>query len=255
MSGTERVVILVKAAPHPSRRYQETVCCAGVTLRDDGRQPEWRRLYPVRFRHLSGDAKFSRWDILEYKWHRPKDDPRRESHRVEEQSLAITGELPQRSHAPFLDPLLRASYVDAARRDETLTLVRPRNLTFRWRRKSDAEVAGEKAAFAAASAQGSLLDEPLKAFEPCPYHLRMGFEDAAGKHGMTCGDWETSATFFKWRKVYGEADALTRLKDSYEKSYTEKGVALAMGTVAKRPMQWLLLGIIRMDEAFQPRLL
>jgi len=255
MSGTERVVILVKAAPHPSRRYQETVCCAGVTLRDDGRQPEWRRLYPVRFRHLNGDAKFSRWSILEYKWHRPKDDPRPESHRVEEQSLTITGELPQRNHAPFLDPLLRASYVDAAQRGETLTLVRPKNLTFRWRRKSDAEVAGEKAAFAAASAQGSLLDEPLKAFEPCPYHLRMGFEDAAGKHGMTCGDWETSATFFKWRKTYGEDDTLARLKDTYEKSYTEKGVALAMGTVAKRPKQWLLLGIIRMDEVFQPRLL
>ena len=50
MSGTERVVILVKAAPHPSRRYQETVCCAGVTT-----EGEWRRLYPVRFRHLTDD--------------------------------------------------------------------------------------------------------------------------------------------------------------------------------------------------------
>jgi hypothetical protein len=250
MSGTERVIILVKAAPHPSRRYQETVCCAGVTP-----EGEWRRLYPVRFRHLTGDAKFSRWDIVEYKWHRPRDDPRAESRRVEEQSLTITGSLPRNDHAPFLDPLLRPSYADAAQRGETLTLVRPKNLNFRWRRKSDAEVAGEKTAFAAASAQGSLLDEPLKAFEPCPYHLRMGFEDAAGPHHMTCGDWETSATFFGWRKRYGEAEALRHLRDTYERTYAEKGVALAMGTVAKRPNQWLLLGIIRMDEVFQPRLL
>lgn len=250
MSGTERVVILVKAAPHPSRRYHETVCCAGVTPAG-----QWRRLYPVRFRHLTGDAKFSRWDIIEYKWHRPKDDLRPESRRVEEQSLAITGSLPRKDHAPFLDPLLRPSYVDAAQRGETLTLVRPKNLNFRWRRKSDAEVAGEKTAFAAASLQGSLLDEPLRAFEPCPFHLRMGFDDAAGPHHMMCGDWETSATFFNWRKSYGEQEALTRLKDTYENTYTDKGVALAMGTVAKRPKQWLLLGIIRMDEAFQPRFL
>jgi hypothetical protein len=67
MSGTEQVVILVKAAPHPSRRYQETVCCAGVTLREDTQKAECRRLYPVRFRHLNGDAKFSRWDIVKYK--------------------------------------------------------------------------------------------------------------------------------------------------------------------------------------------
>lgn len=255
MSGTERVVILVKAAPHPSRRYQETVCCAGVTLRDDALQGEWRRLYPVRFRHLSGDAKFSRWDILDYKWHRPRDDPRAESRRVEEQSLTICGSLPRRDHAAFLDPLLRSSYADAAQRGETLTLVRPKNLSFRWRRKSDAEIAGEKAAFLAASAQGSLLDEPLRAFEPCPFHLRMGFDDAAGSHHMMCGDWETSATFVKWRRSYGETDALARLKDTYENTYADKGVALAMGTVAKRPKQWLLLGIIRMDEVFQPRFL
>lgn len=250
MSGTERAIILVKAAPHPSRRYQETVCCAGVTP-----EGEWRRLYPVRFRHLSGDARFSRWDVLEYKWHRPKDDPRSESRRVEEQSLKIDGKLSKASQASFLDPLLRASYVDAAERGETLTLVRPRNLSFRWRRKSDAELAGERLAFAAASAQGSLLDAPLKAYEPCPYHLRMSFEDAAGKHGMTCGDWETSATFAKWRKLYGEGDALLRLQETYENTYATNGVAFAMGTVARRPKQWLLLGIIRMDEVSQPRFL
>jgi hypothetical protein len=250
MSGTEKVIILVKAAPHPSRRYQETVCCAGVTP-----EGEWRRLYPVRFRHLSGEAKFSRWEIIEYKWQRPKGDPRPESRRVEEQSLRVTGDLPRASHAPFLDPLLRESYNDAARRGETLTLVRPKNLTFRWRRKSDAEITGEKGSFVEAARQGSLLDEPLRAFEPCPYHLRIGFEDAAGLHGMTCGDWETSATFFKWRKLYGEEQALARLRDTYESEYSAKGVALAMGTVARRPKQWLLLGVLRMDAAFQPRLL
>lgn len=250
MSGSERAIILVKAAPHPSRRYQETVCCAGVTP-----EGQWRRLYPVRFRHLSGDAKFSRWDVIEYKWRRPQGDSRPESRRVEEQSLLISGKLPRSSQAQFLDPLLRESCAEAARRGETLTLLRPQNLRFRWRRKSNDEITGEKATFAAAAAQGSLLDNPLRAFEPCPYHLRIGFDDRDGSHWMTCGDWETSATFFNWRRSYGEEQALARLKDTYENQYQAKGVALAMGTVAKRPKQWLLLGVIRMDQVVQGRLL
>lgn len=250
MSGTEQVIILVKAAPHPSRRYQETVCCAGVTPAG-----AWRRLYPVRFRHLGGNAKFSRWDLVEYRWHRPKDDPRTESRRVEEQSLKITGSLPKDRRAPFLEPLLRTSYADAAKRGETLALVRPQNLRLRWRQKSAEEIAGERSAFAAAAAQGSLLDSPLQAFTPCPYHLRITFEDASGPHGMSCGDWETAATFFKWRKSYGELQALERLKGVYEEEYASKGAALAMGTVAKRPKQWLLLGVLRMDKDFQPLLI
>jgi hypothetical protein len=56
---TEEVVIVVKAVPQPSQRYGETVCCAGLT-----RQGEWRRLYPIRFRHLK-DKAFSRWQWVQ----------------------------------------------------------------------------------------------------------------------------------------------------------------------------------------------
>lgn len=68
---------------------------------------------------------------------------------------------------------------------------------------------------------------------------------------MLCGDWETSATFWKLRRDYGEEHALGHLKQTYEEEYFSKGMALALGTVAKRAQQWLLLGIIRLDEARQ----
>jgi len=83
----------------------------------------------------------------------------------------------------------------------------------------------------------------------------MAFDDADGSHDMACGDWETAATFFNWRKLYGATSALERLKGVYEKDYFQAGVALALGTVKKRPNQWLLLGIIRLNETVQPRLL
>jgi hypothetical protein len=45
-----RVLIAVKTYPNPSSKYEETVCVAGIQL--DRGQPEWIRLYPVRFRNV-----------------------------------------------------------------------------------------------------------------------------------------------------------------------------------------------------------
>ena len=50
------IIILVKALPQPSKQHGETVCCAGVTA-----QGQWKRLFPVRYRHLGGDSSFGRW--------------------------------------------------------------------------------------------------------------------------------------------------------------------------------------------------
>jgi len=103
--------------------------------------------------------------------------------------------------------------------------------------------------------QGSLFDKELEAIQPCPYDLSVRFEDDSGKHEMACGDWETAAAFFNLRRQYGDAKALAHLRVTYEETYFQQGVALALGTVKKRPGQWLLLGVIRLDETAQPLLL
>jgi hypothetical protein len=33
----------------------------------------------------------------------------------------------------------------------------------------------------------------------------------------------------------------------YNEEYPDKGMALALGTMAKRPKTWLLLGVLRLD--------
>lgn len=88
MQQSCRVAILVKALPQPSSRYGETVCCAGVTL-----DRQWKRLYPVRFRHLTGENAFKRWDLVSYDYGRPKQDTRQESCHVHEESIRVDGEL------------------------------------------------------------------------------------------------------------------------------------------------------------------
>lgn len=92
-----RVSILVKALPQRSATHGETVCCAGVTA--DG---QFKRLFPVRFRHLSDDSSFGRWDWVEFKYQLPTSDKRAESCHVWENSIRKEGQMPERDRAPFL---------------------------------------------------------------------------------------------------------------------------------------------------------
>lgn len=246
----ERSIILVKAWPQPSAKYGETVCCAGVTP-----EGQWRRLFPIRFRHLAGDKQFKRWDLVEYLPRPPTGDRRKESRNVEESSLKRVGAMKPASRADFFSGLTRPSIVDAASRGESLALVRPENFEFVWKRKPAAEIEADRLKRARTLSQGSLFDKELAAIEPCPFDIRMKFTDATGRHDMACGDWETAATFFKWREEYGEESALQRLKARYEGEYAEAGVAFAFGTMAKHPTTWILLGIIRLDESSQMKLL
>ncbi len=161
----------------------------------------------------------------------------------------------QRAREGFFDRLFRDSITAAADLGESLTLVRPKSLRFRWREKNAADLNEERKRRARTMKQGSLFDRELEAIEPCPFDLSMAFDDEAGKHEMACGDWETAAAFFNLRRRYGDEQALEHLRSTYEDEYSSRGVALALGTVKKRPSQWLLLGIIRLDETTQPLLI
>ena len=133
--GTERVVVLVKAVPNPSKTHGETVCCAGVTL-----TREWRRLFPVRFRHLGGEQQFRRWQWVSYRAGPSRDAPRRESRRVHEESLATGEVMPEGERAGFLDRLVGTGLAEATARGDSLALVRPRSTRFYSRKRSTEDV-------------------------------------------------------------------------------------------------------------------
>lgn len=242
-----RVVILVKAVPHPSKAHGETVCCAGVTL-DRG----WKRLFPIPFRRLEGEAQFKRWQWVAFGYRCPTSDRRPESCHVFEDTIEAEDQMPVGERASFLEPLIVSSCASAARRGQSLALVRPQAYRFSWRAKSQVEIDEERVAYAQAVQQLSMVDRPLKALEPTPYEFRITYTDADGaKHDHGCEDWETSATFWKFTREKGEQAALAHLSETYNERYRERGVAFAMGTMASRPRTWLLLGVIRLDEPKQ----
>src|ERR1700746_3754441 len=125
MSATQRssrVVVLIKALPQPSKTYGETVCCAGVTA-----EGQRKRLFPVRFRHLSGESSFSRWDWVRFSYRTPTRDKRIESCHVFEDSIVVERALPRGERSRLLTPLITGSAVEATELGRSLTLIRPKN--------------------------------------------------------------------------------------------------------------------------------
>lgn len=245
-----RVTILVKALPQPSKTHGETVCCAGMTARG-----EWKRLFPVRFRHLSGDSSFSRWDWVKYRYTRPSKDNRIESCRVHEESLVRDGKLTKIRQADFLNPHVLPSINEAVVRDQSLALIRPKNPRFRWRRKSLAEIQAEKQGFEKAAAQTSLFDRELAALEPTPFEFRFKFNDDTS-HDFRNGDWEAHAMFYNAQKKMGmsEKEALEWMDHKFNVEYPQKGMLFAVGNQAKRRHIWQLLGVLRVDDTQQSAL-
>jgi hypothetical protein len=107
-SQPDECAILVKALPHLSSNYYETVCCAGV-----GRDGKWRRQYPIPFRVLEDPQRFKRWEWIRYDYTAPSNDDRRESQKVVPESIQVAATMPVSERAKLLNPLIRASSKDA----------------------------------------------------------------------------------------------------------------------------------------------
>lgn len=187
-----------------------------------------------------------------FQYRRPTYDRRPESCHVYEDTITPSDKnLATDRRFGFLEPLIVPSSRHAATTGASLALIRPRNTRFRYRRKSDQQALSEREAYLEASQQRSLLDPELASFEPSPYEFAFSFEDADGRHTWRCGDWETHATFFGWRRRYGEQSTLERLAGIYNDEYPQRGMVFATGNMLRRPQTWQLLGVIRLDEAGQ----
>ena len=73
---TTRVLIAVKTYPTLSEKYDELVCTAGFL--EDG---TWIRIYPIPFRKLSYDKRYSKWQWIELDLVKNTSDFRKESFR------------------------------------------------------------------------------------------------------------------------------------------------------------------------------
>jgi len=106
----KRILVVVKTYPNPSKKYQETVCVAGVLLDDP---PSWIRLYPVPFRGLPQNQQFKKYTIIEAEICKNPQDVRPESYKVNAESIqtieTIDTENNWRQRKEYLLPLTDSS--------------------------------------------------------------------------------------------------------------------------------------------------
>jgi hypothetical protein len=89
----ERILITVKTYPHPSRKYEETVCTAGLALG----LKRFIRLYPVRFRDLPYGQQFRKWDVIEADIELRNADARGDTYTPVPESIRVVGHIDTRT--------------------------------------------------------------------------------------------------------------------------------------------------------------
>jgi hypothetical protein len=154
--------------------------------------------------------------------------------------------------------------MEADARKDSLALVRPLGVRLEAKPKSESELRDETQKHKELAAQLSLLedDEATEPLTPCRMQFVVHWRDQDGKtHRQECDDWETAAAFNRFERKYGEERAVAILKEKYEDQYLKAGLVLGFSTHSRRNVenntsnQWLLVGLIRLDETHQPSLL
>ena len=249
-SGETEAIILIKAAPVVGPKHGETVCCAGIDLYGN-----WLRMYPVSFRVLDDTKKFKRWDKVRFRWRLPSEDLRQESRHVDSQSLEIIGRMPNQDKSPFLNSQIVTSLNEQRAMGRSLALLKPTIRSFHYERRPQVEVDTEQSQIDQFHSQVDMfIPRPSVPQKACPYSFKYRYATDDGERDGTCQDWETEATFFKWRNLYGEQQALDRMQHQFGEVLPKRGLYFAMGTHSRWQDTWLINGLIQLSETSQTSL-
>lgn len=211
--GFERTKILITVLtyPHPSQKYQETVCTAGIT-----EAGQWIRLYPIPYRYLPELKKFRKWQWIEIAL-APRghgNDKRLESREPDFRELRVLGEpLSTRdkwsARRAIIDAMAHHTLTQLKSRYESkrisLGIVRPVKVL-------DMEVTGAEREWAPKYkklwSQLRLFGEQ-KPLRKIPYTFRYVFEcdDSREPHRAMNEDWELGVLFLKEHARLGSENA------------------------------------------------
>lgn len=246
LSGKQKVLILVKTYPTPSRKYDELVCTAGIT--ETGK---WVRLYPIVFRALPYDKQYAKYDIVEVDILKRTKDFRPESYRplgdpVIKDHLDTKNNWKQRKEWLTKVPIFTnlPELIAKSKKPNFLSLAHfkpTKIINFIWEKQE--EQWEEKAA-----KQLELFDSNFKKVKKIPYKFKYIFEDDSGHRSkLMIEDWEIGRLYLKYANK-GEDFACQKVKEQYFDNFVHNrdisfflGTTLACHAVSKNP--FLIIGI------------
>ncbi|HEX42145.1 MAG TPA: hypothetical protein ENN81_08805 [Phycisphaerales bacterium] len=251
MAVQEReVLITVKAYPTPSRRYGETVCCAGI----DVKTREWIRLYPIPFRDLDESKKFAKYTVLRVRCEKAKRDQRAESYKVDTDSIEIVRVLDTRKNGwrdreKIVVPTVLAdscAITACLREGRSLATVKPSRVSFSWEKAPLEKQAQREACYA----QLSFFDRVKKSIEQIPFRFYYFFTcaqaaDCTG-HKLPIVDWELGQSYRSWRHSYrDEATLLQKIRERWlvRMCSPDGNVFFYLGNMQRFQHQFMVLGV------------
>lgn len=202
---TKHVLITVKAYPNPSKKYGETVCCAGIDV--DTRQ--WIRLYPIPFRDLDNSQKFKKYTIISVRCWKAPDDQRVESYKIDMDSIELLSHLDTKQNWKKRKEIVLqtvspsfCSILANAEKDKSLGVFKPRDIDFSWKKATLESEAKREACYA----QLSFFDTNKKMIEQIPfdfyYHFKCHGQPDCPGHQLPIIDWEIGQAYRDWRYKY-----------------------------------------------------
>ncbi len=258
----QKVLMTVLTYPHPSEKYNELICTAGIT--EDGR---WVRLYPIDYRYRSQNQKFHKYQWIEVDTEKTPagKDKRPESYRPKLDTIRIVGERigtekgwQERRQIIDAMPHRTLNEWEAQWQEDrtSLGIVRPSEIV-------DLEVTKAKdpdwkPKWQQDMAQMTLFGPQRLPLRKIPYEFRYKFkcEDYDKVRTAMCTDWELGSLFLNEVERLGSDEAAA---ESVKKKFLgelcrqDKDTRFFMGTVHPRNT-WLVLGVFWPPKIKQPGL-
>lgn len=260
----EKVLVLVKTYPSPSKKYVETVCTAGI--REDG---SWIRIFPVPYRVNGVVQPFKKYQWIQCAVEKtePGKDSRPESHHLSG-DIEIVGEvIPtinnwELRRRAILDKTeiftnIKALIAAANENRRTLAVFKPTKI--RLHCEKAAKLPDDKKVRAAQEAvlQQDLFEsndwrDTFKFAEHIPYDFKYTVMDDEGNEAdWKILDWELGALFYGIKEGTGDperakADVMKKYGDEFLSD--KKDLYLYMGTIngsqkRKFPNPWTIIGV------------
>jgi hypothetical protein len=249
--STKRVLITVRTYPVPATKGIEVSCTAGVT--SDGK---WIRLFPVPYRFLSTDQRFTKYQWIDVDVTRASNDSRPESYKLNVDSIKIQSTVPSddlwRPRKEIIFPLKQTSMCEIERHraehgSPTLGIFQPKRIkrltitraeAVDWTPDQQATLNQQLLPFETST--------PASPLEKIPFEFRYEFQCDAPNcpgHHMSCTDWEIGQSYRKWRNDYGDGWE-AKFREKYERQMIEKNdTHFYVGTLHQYPGTWIIVGL------------
>ena len=245
----KKIFITARTYPTPARRGAEVSCTGGIT--EDG---EWIRLFPVPYRFLSYDKRFSKYQWIEVEVAKDSDF-RPESHQINSDSIRILSSVAANKNdrwqgrKEIINPL-QAHCLCCLQRERnknghpTLGFYKPaliRRFIIR-----PIEPDWTEADLARLSQPSMFEKTPFRLLEKIPfkflYHVYCD-EQACRGHHLSCTDWELGQAYRNWRQKYGKQWE-EKFRQRFEHDMLNKfDTHLFVGTVSSHPASWIVVGL------------